>query len=132
MQVYASAKQMKRGSTATSGQQSQLQLPTKKLNSDKGITLQPHVYNAAENTAIQALSAAQTKPLIRPQQLTEHEQQLLHRFDLNPSLGPCMSISRSQRWLRAHRLGKQPPREVMDVIERVGAAADASILEGRV
>jgi hypothetical protein len=123
---------MKRGSTATSGQ-SQLQLPTKKLLSDKGVAVKPHLFNdAAENSAMQALSAAQAKPVIRPQQLTEFEQQLLHRFDLNPSLGPCMSISRSQRWLRAHRLGKQPPREVMDVIERVGAAADVSILEGRV
>ncbi len=123
---------MKRGSTATSGQ-SQLQLPTKKLQTDKGANLKPHAYNnAADNSALQALSPAQVKPVIRPQQLTEFEQQLLHQFDLNPSLGPCMSISRSQRWLRAHRLGKQPPREVMDVIERVGAAADVSILEGRV
>jgi hypothetical protein len=123
---------MKRGSTATSGQ-SQLHLPTKKFQSDKGATIKPHAYtDVAENNNMQTLSAAQIKPVIRPQQLTEFEQQLLHRFDLNPSLGPCMSISRSQRWLRAHRLGKQPPREVMDVIERVGAAADVSILEGRV
>jgi hypothetical protein len=130
--VHSASRQMKRGSTATSGQ-SQLQLPTKKLQTDKGANLKPHAHNnAADNSALQALSPAQVKPVIRPQQLTEFEQQLLHQFDLNPSLGPCMSISRSQRWLRAHRLGKQPPREVMDVIERVGAAADVSILEGRV
>jgi hypothetical protein len=89
-------------------------------------------FRNSADAAVHPLHLAQQKPLLRPQILTDHEQQLLHNFDLNPSLGPCMSISRSQRWLRAHRMGKQPPREVMDVIERVGAGADVSILEGRV
>ncbi len=122
---------MKRGNTVTSGQ-FQLQLPAKKLKSEQGIAVKPQLFDGVDNTTAQPLPAPQVKPLLRPQKLTEHELQLLHRFDLNPSLGPCMSISRSQRWLRAHRLGKQPPREVMDVIERVGAEADISILEGRI
>ena len=122
---------MKRGNTVTSGQ-FQLQLPAKKLKSEQGIAVKPQPFDGLDNTAAQALPAPQVKPQLRPQKLTENELPLLHRFDLNPSLGPCMSISRSQRWLRAHRLGKQPPREVMDVIERVGAEADVSILEGRI
>jgi DNA polymerase delta subunit 4 len=122
---------MKRGETAVSGQ-AHLQLPAKKLRSEKGLAVTPELRDVAATAAGQAVSSAQVTPQLRPQKLTERELQLLHCFDLNPSLGPCMSISRSQRWLRAHRLGKQPPREVMDVIERVGADADVSILEGRV
>ena len=117
---------MKRASTAVCSQP-QLQLPAKKLKPDEGLTAKRHLHNTSDSATLQ-----QIKPQLRPQKLTEHEAKLLHQFDLNPSLGPCMSISRSQRWLRAHRLGKQPPPEVMDVIERVGAEADISILEGRV
>jgi DNA polymerase delta subunit 4 len=119
-------RQMKRASTAASSQP-QLQLPAKKLKPDEGLTAKRHLHNTSDSATLQQL-----KPQLRPQKLTEDEAKLLHQFDLNPSLGPCMSISRSQRWLRAHRLGKQPPPEVMDVIERVGAEADISILEGRV
>ena len=122
---------MKRDSTATLGQ-SQLQLAAKKLKPEDGPAVKRLVSNATDSSTVQPPPTAHTKPQLRPQQLTEQEAKLLHIFDLNPSLGPCMSISRSQRWLRAHRLGKQPPPEVMDVIQRVGAAADVSILEGRV
>jgi DNA polymerase delta subunit 4 len=123
---------IKRGNTATTNQ-SQLQLAAKKLKPEDGAPVKHQSFNVADSaTSIQPLQSSQIKPQLRPQKLTEHEVMLLHQFDLNPSLGPCMSISRSQRWLRAHRLGKQPPRQVMDVIERVGAEADVSILEGRV
>ena len=44
----------------------------------------------------------------------EHErlEDLMRQFDLNPEYGPCVGITRLERWERAQRLGKMPPAEV--------------------
>lgn len=44
-----------------------------------------------------------------------HEKILRH-FDLSAEFGPCIGHQRSSRWKRAHRLGQQPPMEVLAVI----------------
>ena len=37
---------------------------------------------------------------------------LLRKFDLDPAFGPCIGLSRKQRWLRARKLGLEPPQYV--------------------
>ncbi|RIA96804.1 DNA polymerase delta, subunit 4-domain-containing protein [Glomus cerebriforme] len=41
---------------------------------------------------------------------------LLHAFDLNYQFGPCIGLTRLERWERAHRLGLNPPEEVRDAL----------------
>ena len=41
---------------------------------------------------------------------------LFHTFDLNYKFGPCVGITRLERWERAHELGLDPPQEVKDAL----------------
>ncbi|KIY63857.1 hypothetical protein CYLTODRAFT_493578 [Cylindrobasidium torrendii FP15055 ss-10] len=50
---------------------------------------------------------------------TEHEQpehQILRVFDLTYKYGPCIGMSRLDRWKRADAMGLNPPREVYDIL----------------
>lgn len=44
----------------------------------------------------------------------------LRQFDLATKYGPCMGITRMQRWERAAKLGLEPPQEVRELILRFG------------
>ncbi|PWZ01469.1 hypothetical protein BCV70DRAFT_210682 [Testicularia cyperi] len=49
----------------------------------------------------------------------DHEnrvEQMLRVFDLDPSYGPCMGLSRLERWHRAHDLELNPPQEIFDIL----------------
>ncbi|TKY90757.1 hypothetical protein EX895_000755 [Sporisorium graminicola] len=49
----------------------------------------------------------------------EHEnriQQILRVFDLDPNYGPCMGMSRLERWQRAKDLDLDPPQEIHDIL----------------
>ena len=56
---------------------------------------------------------------------------VLRSFDLDETFGPCVGISRSERWQRAERLGLQPPIAVKEVIN-LRPEREHSIFEGRV
>uniref|UniRef100_A0A8C4N1X1 DNA polymerase delta subunit 4 n=1 Tax=Eptatretus burgeri TaxID=7764 RepID=A0A8C4N1X1_EPTBU len=49
--------------------------------------------------------------------VTESELQVLHTFDLNYEFGPCLGISRMQRWDRAVHLGLTPPQHIHALLE---------------
>jgi hypothetical protein len=57
-------------------------------------------------TRRKSTSAAEAHP--------DHGQVLerMRQFDLNPQYGPCVGITRLERWERAQRLGRMPPAEV--------------------
>jgi hypothetical protein len=42
-------------------------------------------------------------------------QKVLRKFDLSYEYGPCVGVSRLERWKRAEDLGLEPPVEVGDV-----------------
>lgn len=42
--------------------------------------------------------------------------QILRVFDLNYDYGPCIGVSRLERWERAHALGLNPPPEIHDIL----------------
>lgn len=49
----------------------------------------------------------------------DHEnriQQILRVFDLDPNYGPCMGMSRLERWQRAKDLQLHPPQEIHDIL----------------
>ncbi|XP_039623478.1 DNA polymerase delta subunit 4 isoform X2 [Polypterus senegalus] len=42
---------------------------------------------------------------------------LLKQFDLNWEFGPCLGITRLERWERADELGLNPPLQVYDLLQ---------------
>lgn len=43
------------------------------------------------------------------------EEKVLRHFDLSSQYGPCIGITRLNRWKRADKLGLKPPVEVLAV-----------------
>jgi hypothetical protein len=44
-------------------------------------------------------------------------QHILRVFDLDPAYGPCLGMSRLERWERAEKLGDEPPMEIKEILE---------------
>ncbi|KAN0119835.1 DNA polymerase delta, subunit 4 domain containing protein [Hyaloscypha variabilis] len=44
------------------------------------------------------------------------EEKILRLFDMSSQFGPCIGIARMKRWVRANKLGLQPPIEVLAVL----------------
>ena len=54
----------------------------------------------------------------------------LKAFDLDSRWGPCVAISRRERWERAAALGLAPPPDVLALLE--GGGRPMSLFHGRV
>ncbi|SHO76829.1 Uncharacterized protein MSYG_1168 [Malassezia sympodialis ATCC 42132] len=48
---------------------------------------------------------------------TSRVEHILRVFDLNPAYGPCMGLTRLERWHRAQEIGESPPEPVRDILE---------------
>ncbi|WFD22312.1 hypothetical protein MEQU1_000980 [Malassezia equina] len=48
---------------------------------------------------------------------TNRIEHILRVFDLNPAYGPCMGMTRLERWHRAQEIGENPPEPVRDILE---------------
>lgn len=59
------------------------------------------------------------------------DQQVLLRFDMTLRFGPCLGMSRTNRWRRAQQLGFRPPLQVLHILERLGTNADCALWEAR-
>lgn len=63
------------------------------------------------------------------------DERCLRQFDLATKYGPCVGMTRLERWERAERFGLAPPKEVRDMVFRLGgpgASADQSLWHHRV
>lgn len=49
--------------------------------------------------------------------LDKDSQAVLHEFDLMMQYGPCIGLSRSERFFRAEKLGLEPPENVKELLE---------------
>ncbi|KAK7685749.1 hypothetical protein QCA50_011095 [Cerrena zonata] len=54
------------------------------------------------------------KPIHSEGQNKIHE--ILHVFDLSYEYGPCIGVTRLERWTRADALGLKPPPEIRDIL----------------
>merc|ERR1712178_265637 len=43
-------------------------------------------------------------------------EEVLRTFDLDPKFGPCIGITRSERWHRASKLGLDPPSTILELL----------------
>jgi DNA polymerase delta subunit 4 len=59
------------------------------------------------------------------------EERILRQFDLNKKYGPCVGMTRTERWRRAEELGLSPPPAVLVLLQAQGAN-EKCLWEGRV
>ncbi|KAL4325418.1 hypothetical protein GQ457_11G014480 [Hibiscus cannabinus] len=62
---------------------------------------------------------------------TGEEEQVLRQFDMNMAFGPCIGMTRLDRWERAQRLGLNPPKEIQSILKR-GEVKPQSLFDGRI
>jgi DNA polymerase delta subunit 4 len=69
--------------------------------------------------------------LVHQQGMSLHDK-VLREFDLSSQFGPCIGIARHKRWMRAKRLGMEPPLEVLAVLlmeEKKGAKVQMAYVD---
>ncbi|GBC00473.1 hypothetical protein RclHR1_03870013 [Rhizophagus clarus] len=95
------------------------------------------------NSVLPEVSNVESEPeeLVEIQRkLTFHDEyytqidKLLHAFDLNYKFGPCIGLTRLERWERAHRLGLNPPEEVRNALtsEAINPELNECVFYGRI
>ncbi|XP_011075763.1 DNA polymerase delta subunit 4 [Sesamum indicum] len=87
-------------------------------------------------------SASCGSHLVQPPALVSHgffdlqdeyddKEEVLRQFDMNMAYGPCLGMSRLDRWERANALGLHPPKEVENLL-RAGKVNSECLWDGRV
>ncbi|XP_065889814.1 DNA polymerase delta subunit 4-like [Dysidea avara] len=101
-------------STKAKAKQRKLDLPSAKKRpfKKKGTSLKDSL---PKETARKDLIDS-TKP--EPDVLTQEHLHLLKSFDHNPDFGPCIGITRLQRWNRAKDMQLDPPQEVLNILTK--------------
>ncbi|KAK6117492.1 hypothetical protein DH2020_009533 [Rehmannia glutinosa] len=46
----------------------------------------------------------------------DDKEEVLRQFDMNMAYGPCLGMSRLDRWNRANALGLHPPKEIENLL----------------
>ncbi|XP_071722346.1 uncharacterized protein [Rutidosis leptorrhynchoides] len=55
----------------------------------------------------------------------------LRQFDMNMAYGPCLGMTRNERWERANRLGLNPPKEIESLL-KTGKVGAECLWDGRI
>ncbi|EDR14510.1 uncharacterized protein LACBIDRAFT_305169 [Laccaria bicolor S238N-H82] len=55
--------------------------------------------------------------------------EILRVFDLSDQYGPCVGVTRIERWERASMLGLNPPQEVYDILSTKQGATESQYIE---
>ncbi|PIN23496.1 hypothetical protein CDL12_03780 [Handroanthus impetiginosus] len=87
-------------------------------------------------------SASCGSDIVQPPALVSHgsldlqdeydgKEEVLRQFDMNMAYGPCLGMSRLERWERANALGLHPPKEVENLL-RTGKVNTECLWDGRV
>ncbi|KAG0030350.1 hypothetical protein BGZ81_002785 [Podila clonocystis] len=82
------------------------------------------------NSEMNTRSVSAILESIHQEDLTETEK-VLRQFDLTSKYGPCIDITRLERWERASRLGLKPPQEIKDTLLK-NSAWNTNLFTGRV
>ncbi|OCL10357.1 hypothetical protein AOQ84DRAFT_374990 [Glonium stellatum] len=74
-----------------------------------------HITQARIKKYWAAKEKARMAPRVHQEALGLHEK-VLREWDTSGQYGPCIGIARMKRWKRAHKLGLNPPIEVLAVL----------------
>eukprot|EP00003_Mantamonas_plastica_P029014 TRINITY_DN6804_c1_g3_i2.p2 TRINITY_DN6804_c1_g3~~TRINITY_DN6804_c1_g3_i2.p2 ORF type:complete len:178 (+),score=62.08 TRINITY_DN6804_c1_g3_i2:133-666(+) len=58
-------------------------------------------------------------PKMESVELGEQAVEMLKQFDLEVKFGPCLGVTRRERWNRAEKNGLNPPQEVWELLDSV-------------
>ncbi|KAL1927426.1 hypothetical protein VTP01DRAFT_3663 [Rhizomucor pusillus] len=71
------------------------------------------------------------RPIRIHQEHLSEQDILLRQFDLDYKFGPCVGLTRLERWERAEQLGLNPPEEIKRIIQ-ANPTENESLFEGRI
>lgn len=57
----------------------------------------------------------------------EADEDILRKFDLEREFGPSIGMLRIDRWKRAERFGKNPPRNVLETLKKDTASQQSHL-----
>ncbi|BFZ62562.1 hypothetical protein YB2330_003663 [Saitoella coloradoensis] len=75
------------------------------------------------------IDAQRIHPQIHAQHLTSIDK-ILRNFDLTYKYGPCVGLTRLQRWERAEKMGLEPPSEVRRILMTVEGREEEGLRQG--
>ncbi|RKF63667.1 DNA polymerase delta subunit 4 [Erysiphe neolycopersici] len=103
------------------------------------VVTKKHLYTPEEKSALQVSDLQLKQYWLKKERerlvFTVHQTELseatkiLRLFDMSSQYGPCIGISRSKRWARAHRLGLSPPIEVLAILLKQCNLNDARMVD---
>lgn len=103
------------------------------------LTKKHHQYTPEEKRALQVSDIQLNQYWLMKERerlvFTVHQAELneatkiLRLFDMSSQFGPCIGISRSKRWARAHRLGLSPPIEVLAILLKQSNPNDVNTID---
>ena len=56
--------------------------------------------------------------------LSDQDRAELRAFDLAQAFGPCVGLTREERWRRADALGRNPPQRVREILDAMPEGSD--------
>ena len=77
---------------------------------------QQHEQKPTEKSIGTNKSSSSATSDIAPLSPRKEADEILRKFDLQTEFGPCVGLSRLERWQRAQRLGKNPPLTVREIL----------------
>ncbi|XP_073129879.1 uncharacterized protein [Henckelia pumila] len=97
---------------------------------------------SSKKTPRSKASASCGSDVVQPPALVSHgsfdlrdeydgKEDVLRQFDMNMAYGPCLGMSRLDRWKRANALGLKPPEEIGRLLS-AGKANSECLWDGRV
>ena len=71
---------------------------------------------AADEAAEPVAATEAEEVVVEAAPLSEEDVAELRAFDLAQAYGPCVGLTRAERWERAERLGRNPPQRVREML----------------
>ena len=84
----------------------------------------------SDDVSADAAAAAGPAPMWLKDESLSAEESQLRQFDLDKRYGPCVGMTRTERWRRAEELGRAPPPAVLALLQ--AGAGERCLWEGRV
>ncbi|CAN4107133.1 unnamed protein product [Withania somnifera] len=101
---------------------------TKRTNS-KSVT--PELAAALESGIARSPAIISNESLNLQADDYDEKEELLRQFDTSMAYGPCLGLSRVDRWERAKTLGLNPPRDVEPILRSIKVRNEC-LWDGRV
>ncbi|XP_022156193.1 DNA polymerase delta subunit 4 [Momordica charantia] len=103
----------------------------------KGGISKPKPKPSSRKTKSPANAAASASDAVHPPALVSslddysESENMLRQFDMNSAYGPCLGMTRMERWERARKFGLNPPKDI-ETLLKAGEVQLECLWDGRV